>query len=700
MKERIELHCHTKDGGNATMYAGEVIRWLSERKIPAVAITDESGIYSFPELENVIGYGNYITRPIFGAELLVNYEKHEEPLCISVLIQNEHGKETIYRLFSDNQSELSHPVFDLDKVMEDREGLLIGSGPENSLLYRSHNCSDDQLLSIISKYDYVEVLPYEKYADFNKKLVELCDAVDIPVVAVGDVHYLVPEDKTAWEIMNYVRDKNDARSEHNHHFFSTKELLEAFSYLGEEKAYEIVVTNTHRIAEQCEVLSIVPAEKQYPVLEDADARLREWCENSLQDKYDNGDLEAVRYRLDKELAALQNTGMSSVLLMIKQLFEKAGLRACDVSYRGLAPGSIVMYILGLSEIDPIRYNLEPELIFGSDFNREIDIDINLPDDRRDEVQGLIRSLDGVAYCAWGGTTNIISENMAEAMMDTYGQDKECYIDGVERDKIRYQITGNFRARGRHPGGQIIFSQGTDYRRLVPFCRLPGGIETTYYQTHSLDGKFLKLDLLTNNAVKQLACLSEKTGVDLSTVPFDAPEVLDLFKVGEDGTASACADLPEFNNLFIADLVNRLKPTTFDDLVKIISIAHGTGTWISNGEILVETYGVQLDRLITNRDDVFNALLEAGVKREDAYQISEAVRKGIVGRGRYNSWNTWKNMLLEKGIPEWFVWSCEQIRYLFPRAHAVSYLIVYMRLGWFKVHYPAAFSEVMEQHDDK
>ena len=383
-KQRIELHCHSKSGGKATMYPGEIIKYLSEKGMPAFAITDESNIGSFPEFEKVWETRKYTSRPIYGMEIMNKGMDDADVNYMSVLIRNDFGKKTLYKLISNNESTEPYQLFKFEDFLNNRDGLLLGSGNEKGRVYKLalSGVSEKELREEISKYDYVEVLPGKQYENVNKIIIDACDVLNIPVVAIGNTRYFDKFGRKALEIMScWNKETEDFK---DNHFWTTEEMMKAFAYLTNEKAYEIVVENTHRIANMCETVSVCPKEKYIPIIPNAGIKLKEKCYASLREKYPTDD-KAARDRLDWELKAIEKTGMESYVLQVKDLLNKAGLTSDVISLRGVAAGSMVAYLLNITSINPLAYGLEPETIFGINGQRIIDIDINIPSNMRDKV---------------------------------------------------------------------------------------------------------------------------------------------------------------------------------------------------------------------------------------------------------------------------------------------------------------------------
>lgn len=681
MAERVELHCHSKFGGDATRYSGELISILGERAMPAIAITDTSSIVAFAELEYIWNTGSYSTRPIYGAEL--------DTLkgCVTILVKDELGKRNLYKLIS----EPKHSELPLDK----RDGLLIGSGTEKGPIYElvTKNVPASIVKREMKLFDYIEVLPDKELTDITKRIIALADELNIPVVAVSDAHYLSKEEKQAYDVLNCWKD--EPINPRDRHLYTTEEMLEAFSYLGEVKAYEIVVKNSNMLAEMCQPISVIPKERSYPVVEAANEQLRESCETALQKKYSGRDIDLAHQFLEWELAALDNTSTAGIPLMEKELLDLSGLQACDISFRGTAGSSIVCYLMGISEIDPIKYNLIPEFIYGYEGQKELDIDINVPIFMHESVLEMVNSLEDVQKTVRGGTLGTVSDKLAEAMIEKYEEENCKYISPEEHEQIKKLIIGNVVKRGMHSGDAIIIPKSCDVS-VFPYAWTKDGIETTYFDYHFYNRAFLKLDILKHPTIERLHRLSWATEVNLGDIPLDDESVLDIFRLVDDQAATRLTYIPEFDNEYTRELVKKLKPQSFDELVKILSLAHGTNTWNNCGEKLFKEHGIGIDRLITCREDVFEYILALGIDRETAFLIANAVRMGRISRGRNTMWKEWKQLLIEAGAEDWFIWSCEQIMYLFPRAHSISYMYMSMRMAWFLLNYPKEYAEIWGQ----
>ena len=545
---RIELHFHSKAGGNATMYPREIIKFFSEAQMPAFAVTDESNIGAYPELETEWETGKYSARPIYGMEVLLK-DKEDETDCVSLLIRNEDGRKRLYKLISENESNEPYPLFRFERFVEEREGFLLGSGPANGRLYKSvmQGHGKDEIRKEISVFDYVEVLPGKKYESVNRTIIEICDELKIPVVAICDARYADNLGKKALKVMKHWNKKDEEAPDNL--FLNTEEMLEAFSYLPEEKAYEIVVTNTHLIANMCETVSVCPKKDCFPTVPNAKNRLKEKCFALLAEKYTDNYM-AARDRVDWELSAIEKTGREFCFFQIKELLDMSNLTADDISLRGTASGSIIAYLLGISNIDPLKFGLEPEIIYGIDGERAIDININIPTSMHSEVVRNVGKLEGIGKYVLAGAVNTVSDTLARAMIERYMEENETYFDEDEFSGLVQMICGNYRGRGKHTGGVVVFPSECNYSEITPIAKLADGSEITYFDYYSVDRAFIKYSLLKHDSREMLTQLEKMTGVELSTVPVDSDEVIDLFSVDADGNVSGCEDLPEFESNYV------------------------------------------------------------------------------------------------------------------------------------------------------
>lgn len=726
-KRRVELHCHSKYSPNEGIAAIEQIHaYAKKNHISAVAITDHGEIAAFPEME--LEMKKFPDGPhfIYGMEAYMvvdcvnQYEKandinHCFEYHATILVKNEIGKKNLYKLvtLSHAKHQKKYPRIAMSEFLEHREGLLLGSGCENGMLFKvALEYKDEEDLSKIAKrYDFIEVQPLsvlkymtkDKHSDeellnATRRLISLGEKLNIPVVATSNAHYLRPEDALVWEIMREADGNVGISDGTDLHFRTTKEMMAEFDFLPKEKAYEIVVENPAKIAEQCELLRIRPMENHYPSCEGDFETLCSICMDSLEEKY--GDDEAAMRRLTLELKSIKKTGTAFAFLLVRELLQKNELSAADISIRGTAGGSIVMYLTGISEIDPMKYHLQHETVFGCKGDKKIDIDMNLPADIREQVFKSTESLSRVGKALRAGTKVTLSENNATRMIRRYEIEHDCTFDEDTRASIKYQLFNAYLDMGKHPGKVLLSKEGFDVESITPFCGnngLGASLEISYFDGYFLDSYLYSLDLLEHSDLTRLRMFSQRTGVMLADVPTDSEEALDVFRVDPmTDYPKDCKEFSEFGDKGIQKMMRILKPDSFDDLVKILGLVHGTGTWNDNVVKNVADGKVTIKDIIASRDDIFDYCISIGIKRKEAYNIMEYVRKGGASCNRCGIWSVYKDELLEHGASDWLVDSLEKIRYLFPRAHAISYVMVAMRLAWFKVHYPVEYKTVMQE----
>lgn len=655
---------------------------------------------------------------------------------MTVLVQNRAGLRNLYRMISDTEDARpgEERRFQLSQLMELHEGLLYGSACDAGQLFNAVKFGADlsELKQIAKRFDFIEVQPssameylieeenacfdsVEQIEEAISTLIKAADELDIPVVATSDAHYLKEEDKLTREILYEFMGWETESSKVDIHFRTTEEMLDEFSFLGANKAYEIVVENSNKIAEMCQIDKAINPIKAYPKVASTDElKLKAICQATIPEKYDEAQWAEVEERLEWELEAIRNTRMAFVFLMIRDALDECGLRACDIGSRGTWASSIVAYLAGISDVDPIRYHLSPEFIYGLDQQKEIDIDLNLPEEKRAAVMDAVSNWRGNTGLQ-GGTITTIGLRTAEAAVLLYedNHDDFDYGEGLpNHGEIADRLTSVYKGVGCHPGGIVLIPEEAEMLDYTPYTYMPdpkdktGFIKRTYFDYHTLDNSLLKMDLLTHDMLGILGKLSRTTGVDLATIPFDDEKILALFCGNEElGIERDCGDIPEFRNSkysiaeagFVQEALDLFAPKDLDDLVKFPGLMHGTNVWLDNAEMLLEDDVADAKTLMGNREDIFDYLLSLGIERETAYLITESVRKGKVHSGRCRQWPEWKALILEAGAPDWFIWSCEQIRYMFPRAHSAAYMQMAWRLGWFKVYYPKEFQTYMQEY---
>ena len=637
----------------------------------------------------------------------------------TVLLKNAKGKKTLYRMISQaekRKDKKGRDIFSLRELCSHRDDFLLGSGCEAGLLYRAviGGKNDDEIKEIARRFDFIEVQPHlnnkylieaERYShirteqdliDINLKLIALGEELGILVVATGDVHYLYREDLPSRKVLMSYRGMTED-DDMDLHFRTTKEMLEEFSYLPAEKAEEIVITNTNKIADMCETIPFLPEGMYYPCAENDAAELRGLCERKLEQLYKDNVSEEIKGRLDWELEAIHNTHTEFVFLSLHRLIKKLNIRAYDMNTRGCAGNALVCFLLGITDIDPVRYHLSPCFVFGVDQMEEADIDINFSSNVIEKAIANYGEYSEFAATFWASTEAWIGEVTAYDAVEKYQEDKNIHFSEDETGKIVRDLQRLYKARGVHPGGIVLVPKGYDPEDFTPIAVAEDGRAITYFNYCDLKQCLFKQDILDCGHLDMLERLEMIAGEIPEELTYSEPEIMNLF-LDRDGIWG-CEGLPEFRSEIdetARKILKKVKPKNFEELVKVLGLKHGTNTWKYNAEILLKEGNVSLAEMIADKDDVYDFLRSKGIAEEIAFFIAEEVKWGSWGSGHSNDYSEYVEMMLDAGIPTWFLWSCSQIRYLFPRAHGISYARLVWRLGWYKVYYPEQYAKIVAE----
>lgn len=705
---RVELHCHSKAGEIGTMKPGEIAEYLSGEDATAFAITDDSSIWGFPMLECLMEFGILTAAPIFGLEVRVkrdgNEKNCEEFDIVSILIRNYSGMVNVCHLLEAPGGKDGKPVLDAEELFGKHGGLLFGTGGSKGRVYRMalEGASDEELTAELGHYDYAEVLPFEEYREINKRIIRLSDEIGVTVVAVCEAAFCDEAGRNARRVRSYHDYGTDVVADN--HFWTDEEMLSAFNYLPEKKARKIVIDNTHRLKNLCGSFQVTIAKKSYPQTAYASSRLRDMCMFYMRKKYPDRPSEVLSV-LEWELDALARTHMETYMIQVKEILDGLGLGSAETSIRGTAAGSIVAYLLGISNVDPIRFNLAPEMVFSLEQDREIDIDLNVPTGLQEEAFVCAGRVESVSNAVRASMAKLISEEEAGEMLEQYMADCDIFFTDAMQYDIIECLKDSYICMEKHPGGVYLIPTYFGTESKAPTI-LTKGLDLKHYDYGDVRA-FLKQDIFGQDGTEMLIKLSLLTDVALEKVPIDDEKVLKLFAAGAEvmersSQDSGCrlprfAKLPDFGSDYVRTLIEALRPKSVEDLAKIIALAHGTGVYNELISSLVDVGRLGIKDIIATRDDVMDYCISLGIGRKTAFRISEDVRKGKIAKGWCHKWREWKRLLISLDAPEWFIYSCEHITYLFPRAQALSYVIVNMRLGWFMVNYPKEFETVMSEY---
>ena len=686
-----------------------------------------------------------------------------------MLAQNDIGRVNLYRLVSDSHIKYyqRRPKIPKSEFMKYREGILLGSACEAGELYRTllRGSSQEEVARIVQFYDYLEIQPLgnnafmlrsdkepveseEDLKDINRQIVELGEQFNKLVVATCDVHFLDPEDEVYRRIIMAGKGFKDADDQAPLFLRTTEEMLKEFEYLGSEKAEEVVIENTNKIANMCEKISPVRPDKCPPVIENSDGMLREICYTRAHEIYGEELPLVVVERLERELNSIISNGFAVMYIIAQKLVWKSNEDGYLVGSRGSVGSSFVATMAGITEVNPLSphyicsnchyvdfdsdlvksyagkagcdmpdrncphcgqklikegFDIPFETFLGFKGNKEPDIDLNFSGDYQSKAHKYTEVIFGDGQTFRAGTIGTLADKTAFGYVKNYYEERGVYKRNCEIDRIVQGCVGVRRTTGQHPGGIIVLPLGENIYSFTPVQHpandMTTDIITTHFDYHSIDHNLLKLDILGHDDPTMIRMLQDLTGVDPQTIPLDSPEVMSLFQntsaLGiepEDigGCKLGALGIPEFGTDFAMQMLIDTKPQAFSDLVRIAGLSHGTDVWLGNAQTLIQEGKATISTAICTRDDIMTYLIGKGLDSEEAFTIMERVRKGAVANGKCKEWPEYKKDMLDHGVPDWYVWSCEKIKYMFPKAHAAAYVMMAWRIAWCKVFYPLAY----------
>ncbi len=635
-----------------------------------------------------------------------------------------------------------------------REGLIIGSACENGEVYQGilKNVDEESIQEILSLYDYLEIMPIDnnkfmiekgivkdenELKDINKKIVELGKKYNKLVVATGDVHFLEPHDEIFRKILKHSQGFSDANETVPLYFKTTDEMLKEFSYLGEKVAKEVVIYNTNKIADEVENLKPIPDETYPPVIEGSEEDLRNMCYEKAQRMYGTPLPEVVQNRLDRELNSIISNGYAVMYIIAQKLVTKSIKDGYLVGSRGSVGSSIAATMSDITEVNPLpaHYRCEKclyseffetgsytsgadlpdkdcpncniplikdghdipfEVFLGFEGDKEPDIDLNFAGEYQANAHKYTEVLFGEGYVYRAGTIGTIADKTAYGFAKKYLEENNIHTTSAELNRLSGGCTGIKRTSGQHPGGVMVVPH---YKEIYDFSPIQypandssSGVITTHFDYHSISGRILKLDILGHDVPTIIRMLEDITGMDATKILLDDKETMSIFTstqaLGVTPEEINCPigslGIPEFGTKFVRQMLLDTNPTTFGELVRISGLSHGTDVWLNNAQDLVRNGIVTLKDVISTRDDIMNYLIFKGLKPKTSFKIMENVRKGKGLTPEHIE------AMKENKVPQWYIDSCQKIKYMFPKAHAVAYVMMSVRIAYFKVHYPIAF----------
>ena len=712
-----------------------------------------------------------------------------------ILAKNEIGRVNLYRLIS--ESHLTYfarrPRMPMSLINKYREGLIIGSACEAGELFRAivDDASDEEIVRLVNWFDYLEIQPLgnnefmtrdtrnpktmDDLIGYNKRIVELGEMFNKPVVATCDVHFLDPEDYIYRAIIMKSKGFDDADMQPPLYFRTTEEMLAEFQYLGSDKAKEVVITNTNMIADMIERIEPVRPDKAPPIIENSDQTLTDICYTKAHEIYGPDLPPQVQERLDRELHSIISNGFAVMYIIAQKLVWDSNDHGYLVGSRGSVGSSFVATMAGITEVNPLSahyicpkchfvdfdselvksysgmsgcdmpdrdcpncgtplikegHDIPFETFLGFNGDKEPDIDLNFSGEYQSKAHAYTEVLFGKGKAFKAGTVGGVAEKTAFGYVYNYFKDHskedlmaEAKASGMdekaakkyaeenatvtkrrcEMERLALGCTAVRRTTRQHPGGMIVLPRHEEIYSFTPIQHpandVTSDIITSHFEYHSIDHNLLKLDILGHDDPTMIRRLEDLTGLDATKIRLDDKDVMELFHstkslgiTPEDinGIPLGSLGVPEFGTDFAMQMLIDAKPTCFSDLVRIAGLAHGTDVWLGNAQELIKSGKCTISTAICCRDDIMVYLIHMGLDAGLAFNIMEKVRKGIVAKGKCDKWDDWKAEMAAHGVPDWYVWSCQKIKYMFPKAHAAAYVMMAWRIAWFKVNYPLEY----------